>query len=311
MRVCINASRGPYCVRALNYDLKPKRSTPFEAVLPGQPASHRNIDTPPVPVVTRHLYEYGRYHICPESAFGAINRWIALPASIMDSRRRPEHEWTQENELAESHLFDYLLNAIETWAGMERVTMSEEWKKTRSKTVLDFYGQSIGEDSDEYMLCQTTTEDNQGEVHEGTFDSPQQEEWYRETIAYAFEARAVLRSREAVMNKILTAKLLGDPTFPGWSGTVRFNRWRDTPACSCCGWNLETGRQTGTERMLRRNDQTELRGIQFTMMSPVVNASRETIPLRFPWDPDASLHRKLLEKWPRPEVIEDETRVVY
>lgn len=90
--------------------------------------------------------------------------------------------------------------------------MNEQWKKLRSKTVLDMYGHSMGEHPQEYLLCQTTTEQNAGRVTEDTY--PGQTERQDEIIAKAFQARAHLRWKENELNTTLTAKLQADPTIP-------------------------------------------------------------------------------------------------
>lgn len=97
MYVCLNTCEGPYCVRSLLYYPK------------GSPAVTK---TKPTPIVTRHLDE-GAYKRAPSFAFGATNRWIALPASIMESRRGPEHKWDEENEEAESEFLSSIRQAIE------------------------------------------------------------------------------------------------------------------------------------------------------------------------------------------------------
>ena len=199
------------------------------------------------------------------------------------------------DEQAASNLLAAVRNAVEHYAGMETIVVDEQWKASRSKTVLNLHGQSLPESFLDYLLCQTTTEKNQGKVPEGTLSDPRQKEHYHKMVAAAFQTRATMRAHEVQVNARLTGELYDDPTFPeGWSGTVRFNRWRDTPACPCCGWNLETGRQLGVEELLRGFEHPEIQGMAFTRTSPIVNASRERIPIRFPWDPDASLHRKLL-----------------
>lgn len=226
--ICVNNLRGPYSVKALIYDDRLMGWRTDDQTHNPTPRA------PGVPIVTHYMY--GNTIVMPRVALGAVNRYIAIPGTLLQTLEGEEAD-AEIGMIIASHFSDRINYWLRT-AAPQPGHKDEHWDTSVSNTVIEFYGHSMGNAGNSWLLRQDTTE----------FNAPSKSSYRPDQIAgakhfanSAFEERAMLRSKEAQLNAFLAGLLRQTPGFPrDWTRRVNFNRWQDAPTCECCGWTVES-----------------------------------------------------------------------
>lgn len=175
----------------------------------------------------------------PDIISGAKNRWIFYPGCMTS-----EPDSTIYGELAPpgydhiQDLYESIAQAVTELGEMKRVS---KWNSDDETATLEMYGQAaVGPSLRARVLQATHGSIKGGEIHHAA--RSKQPRAYEEMLAtYCDKSKRMQVLEAAIDDRLADTLREHGHLFRGeeWANLVQLFTWRDTPACECCGWEME------------------------------------------------------------------------